>query len=291
MIMRSRYLDWLIAQGVPVFRGRDTNWELYKRALVPAVVGPSFPIISTQEANSLLHESGALFLRYSSDPTETETSWWYVICDKYDPASLSKRTRNRISKSKSECTVRQIEPDWLAHRGYDCYAAAFGRYKHAVPVTRDAFRKGVLAAKSGPIEFWGVFSNDTLAGYSQCVVDETNVGTSVIKFDPDYLDHLTAFALTSRLVEHYVGDQGKTISNGNRSVVHDTNFQDFLLRLGFRRQFCRLNVVYQPWLKLAVHSVFPLRRLVDRVGSQSRLHQLRALLSQEELNRLQNGRQ
>jgi hypothetical protein len=287
----TAYITWLEKRGVPVFKVGDTYWEIYKKALIPATVGPGFANISTAEAESLLQESGALLLRYSSDPSGAETDWWYVICDRYDPKSLSKRTRQRIGRGLSECQVRRLEPEWLAQHGYECYTAAFGRYKHSVPANVASFRRGVLSALDGPVEFWGIFRDEKLAGYGQCIVDGNSVGTSVIKLDPAYLDYCTSFALISQMVEHYVGERGMVISNGNRSVAHDTNFQDFLLRLGFRRQFCRLNVIYRPWLKLAVRSVFPLRRGLEHLGNNAYLRNLRALLCQEELKRLCHDRQ
>lgn len=100
-----------------------------------------------------------------------------------------------------------------------------------------------------------------------------------------YLSRYSSYALINGLIDHYVVEREMTISNGNRSIAHETGFQDLLLKLGFRKEFCRLNVVYHPWLKPLIKAAFTALRVMDRFSGLERQHKLKALLLQEELSK------
>lgn len=284
--MSTRYITWLQREGVPLYKVRDTYWELYSGCLMPASPVPCFLELTHAEAKTLLRDSRAWFLQYASDPSEQEREWWYVICDAYDPKQLSTKIRGEINRGNRSCSVKRVETEWLAEHGYPCYVAAFGRYKNATPVNKDKFRTGILRKIGGPFEHWGVFVGGTLAAYCECIVEDNGVLTSAVKLDPAYLRYYTSYALITSLIEHYVVKHHTVINNGTRPVAHQTNFQDFLQKLGFRRQFCRLNVIYPGWMEKAIQAIFPLRKLISTLPHHGAIYKLRTLLFVEELRRL-----
>lgn len=284
-MMKSRYVEWLQRQGVPLFKAGNMYWCLYQGALVPALATPCFIELRYDEAKDILKGSGAWFLRYSSEPCDNETEWWYILCDKYDPKKISSKTRQNINRGKRKCSVRIINVEWLAKNGYECYFAAFSRYKNATPVSEEEFRKSILKTKEGPFEYWGVFMEGRLAGYCQCIVDGNDVVTSVTKYDPNYLRHRTTYSLINSLINHYVVDHNMVLSNGTRSIAHDTNYQDVLINLGFRKQFCRLNVVYHPWLEIFIQTLYPLRKLIGHLPNRGLVNKMQSILVQEKLRR------
>jgi len=282
----TRYIEWLKTQGVPLYKVRDIYWMPYNRGLFPASPAPCFVELTHSEGEALLQQSRAWFLQYTRDPSEQTTDWWYIVCDVYDPKKLPSKIRGEINRGNRNCSVTRVETEWLAEHGYECYLSAFGRYKNESPVAKERFRERVLRTIGGPFEYWGVFVGEKLAGYCQCVIEEKDVATSVIKFDPAYFKHYSSYALISNLVNHYVLKYGMVINNGTRSIAHDTNFQHFLLKLGFRKQFCRLNVVYSPWLEKTMQIIFPVRKLLWRLPYRhGPVYKLRAILALEELNR------
>ncbi len=287
--MQSAYIEWLQRHAVPLVEGAGIVWRPYEGALIPATAAPCFVSVTTDEARRLLKQSRSWLLRYSSDPCSQPTAWWYVVCDRYDPGSLSSKTRNEINRSRRECTVTRIESEWLAARGYACYRAAFGRYGGSTPVPESRWREDILRSSDGPFEYWGVFVGERLAGYGRCILEGDNVATSAIRLDPEHLKDRVSYALVSHLLASYVGEGGKTMSNGNRSVGHDTRFQEFLIKFGFRQQFCRLNIAYGGALRSAVGLMYPVRRGVLSVASGRRLQRLRTLLVQEEWRRASQG--
>ena len=286
--MQSKYITWLKKKGVSLFEGAGTCWTTYQGALVPASPMPGFYEVDSAEGRALLEKSRAWFLRYSSIPCDHETSWWYVVCDNYDTKALSAKTRQNIRRGKRECSVREVEAEWLADNGYPCYAAAFGRYQDAKQVSETDFRQGILDTRDGPFAYWAVFHGDQLAGYCQCIVDGEQAATNITKYHPEFLKHRTAYALIDTLIQTYVVGQGLVLSNGNRSIAHNTNYQEVLIGLGFRKQYCRLNIIYNPVLKLGIEALYPVRSAISRMSDRHIVHKVRALLYQEELRRMGN---
>jgi hypothetical protein len=282
------YPAWLRRQGISVFRGETVTWQLYKtHVLIPATSAPCYvDRLSKHDRETLLRNSRAWFLRYSSDPCIERTEWWHIICDELDSSRLSSKVRNQVRRGQRECLVKRIDPTWLAANGYACYQAAHDRYKHASASPPERFHRNIMRTIDGPFEYWGVFVNDVLIGYCQCIIEEKNVATNVIKFDPRYLKHYSSYALISHLIQRYVTEQGMVISNGTRPIAHDTQFQELLLKLGFRRQFCRLRIDYRSTVGLATRVAFPFRQLLPRLPASSSVIALRSLLFQEELRRL-----
>jgi hypothetical protein len=284
--VKSRYAEWLAGQGVPLYHGGGVEWQRYHEALVPVEGFPCFVNLEPGEARSLLEESGAWLLRYSSDPTEVDTTWWYIVCDTYDISALKSNRRNKIRRGHRNCSVRKLSPHWLADYGYECYTAAFKRYSGSEPDSREEYREIVLSTTNGPFEYWGVLVDDQLVGYTKCIVEERYVSLPVIKFHPEFLRLYSSYALFDSMLSHYVAERGMAVCNGNRSVAHDTNIQEFLRdQFGFRHLFCKLNIVYRPWLDLTVACIFPFRKLVARVPSLPKVTSVQALMFQEECRR------
>lgn len=284
--MASRYIDWLLRQGVQLYEGQNLHWRVYNGGLVPASPTPRCVELSDADAKDLLRRSGAWFCRYSSHPSEVETPWWYIAHHCVSGSRLSSNTRSKINRGKRHCIVRSIEPRWLATHGYETYRSAHERYRNAAPLSKETFVKNVSGSAGGPFEYWGVFVGEELAAYCQCIVEEENVDTSVTRFHPAYLKFYPAYALISWLIESYVEKRGLSLSNGDRSIAHETNFQDFLIKMGFEKKYCRLNVVYRRELDLLVRIMFPFKSVIGALPDWGVFHKAGVVLFQEELRRL-----
>jgi hypothetical protein len=278
------YADWLRARGIRLYDVDGIPWMIYRRALIPAVVAPLFVSPPARALAVALRRSGGWLARFSTAPVTQPSPWWYVVCDAYDPARLSANVRSKVSRGMRRCQVRRLEADWLAEHGYDCYAAAFARYGGPRPSDRTRFAANARATRNGPQEYWGVFAGARLAGYCQCIVEGDHACTNVFKYDPTQLGHYSSYALVHCLATHYVVERGITLNNSTRAIAHDTNVQDFLLRLGFRRRYGHLVVVYRPWLAALVRALYPARHLVAALPDPPRAP-LTGLMFQESLRR------
>jgi hypothetical protein len=137
----------------------------------------------------------------------------------------------------------------------------------------------------GPVDFWGVFVGDNLAGFSKCVVGEDYAASVVIKMDPRFLPLSPASGLQDAMLTCYVGQQNKIMLNGFRSMVHDTNMHDFLLKFGYRRIYCDLKVVYRPAVRLFVNLLYQFRSIVRRTPESGWTGKIKVLSAQEEIQR------
>src|SRR5712692_4046144 len=106
--MNNPYITWLQKQGIPLFKSNGIYWRSYNGALIPASTAPHFLKVSNREAKDLLHQSGAWLLRYTSDPTDVETPWWYIVCDSYH-SKLSSKMRNQISHGNRHCSAERVD--------------------------------------------------------------------------------------------------------------------------------------------------------------------------------------
>lgn len=288
----GRYLSWLRAQGLPVYEAGGIQWTTYRSALVPVVDIPRPVSASDSEVRRMLRQSGAWLARYPGGLVESPDSddgWYYTVCDQFAPmAELRKKVRYEVRAGMNACSVRPVSADWLASNGYACYRAAERGYRNVRAASEDAFQLNLRQQADAPFEHWGVFVGDALAGYaSSTILDEEWVAHSVAKYDPGALKERTAYVLVRALIDEYVGNRHLSLINGTRTVAHDTNYNQFLRRLGFVARHCTLKVVYQPALAATLRLAYPFRGLIFRLPDAGLVHSARGVLEMERLRRSQ----
>jgi hypothetical protein len=284
MIMEA-YVNWLKERNMPLFEMGGTYWRSYQKALIPASLKPEPIEISNEQGQELLEKSGALLLRYFSRTLKYPTSFWYSACSDYNINNLSQKVRGRIRRGYKSCRVERIDPLWLAENGYECYASAYSRYRNAEPDSKERFNTICKGAVGGPFEFWGVFVGNTLAGFEKFAVGPDYAASLVLKLDPNYIHESIGPALKDTTLSKYVTEQGKTMHNGFRSVIHETNTHDFLLTLGFSRVYCDLKIIYRPAVEACVDLLYNRRPLLSRLPESAFKSKILGLLSQEEIRR------
>ncbi len=280
-------MAWLSKQRVPLIKAGGTVWRRYfeYNALVQASTKPEPVDLTRTQAMDLLRESGTQLLRYFSRTFEQPTQFWYVVCDRYDFEGLSTKLRTKIKRAYKDCVIRPLDASWLAANGYECYAAAFSRYKNGVADSREMFEEKCLSCVDGPFQFWGAFIGDVLVGFVKAIVGEDYVTLSAFKVHPGFPSSRPAYALMDAVLRENVVAAKKTVNNGFRSLNHDTNMQDFVLQFGFRKVHCDLKVVYCRPLEILMGLLYPLKPFVDRAPTPRVLTSVKALLRQEEIRR------
>lgn len=279
------FVRWLEREKVPLFWRGGVPFRVYHRLLIPAPLKPTPVNLRVASARELLRESGASLIRWHSKTFDEPRSYWSVLCERYDFSGLDRKVRNQIRKATRECAVRRLETAWAVANTYDCYAAAFGRYKSGQPASRVEYERDQGKCVGGPFEFWGAFVGNKLAGFAKCVVSDDYVAVVAFKFDPAYGKLLPSYALVDALLKTYVCHDKKSVGNGFLSLHHETQMQDFLLKFGFRRSYCDLHVTYRPVLRLAVNICFPFRGLIDRLPLSDFISSVKSLLRQEDVRR------
>lgn len=280
------YVRWLKETNQPVFDMGGAYWRLYQNALVPASLKPEPIQLDLKQAHELLAQSGAVLLRYFTRTVRYPTAFWYTACREYNFNSLPQKVRSSIRKGYKSCSVERVDPAWLADHGYPCYVAAFSRYRNSEPESKEKFDEMCRVAPDAPFEFWSVFVEGRLAGFAKNVVGRDYAATLVLKLDPSFLQFSTGPALQDSLLKEYVSEQGKPVYAGFRSVVHDTNVHDFLLKSGYSRVYCDLKVVYRPTLGKFVNLFYKCRSFLDYFPDSNLKRNIQGLLTQEDIRRL-----
>jgi hypothetical protein len=280
------YVSWLQRQPEPLFHGGGNAWRIYfGRVAIPASLRPKPIQLSAHEARQLLRETGAGLARWFSRTSAEPTPYWYVVCDRYDFDASPRKVRNQIRKARRECSIKGLDAEWMARNAYGCYVSAFARYKHGHPISSSYFARIQRSCAGGPFHFYGAFVGDQLAGFAKCAVMEDYVALASLRLDPAHSHSLPSYALLDTVLRKYVADERKTLGNGFLSLHDETNMQDFLLKFGFRRVYCDLQVAYRPALGVAVNALYPFRSLLDRLPSRPPITAIKSLLRQEHIRR------
>jgi hypothetical protein len=285
-IQREPYIRWLELKKVPLFEGGGIFWRLdHNKCLLPASLKPMPVELDAQTARDLLRRSGAPLLRYFGTTFEQPTAFWYLECTAYAPQLLSKDTRRQIRQGRERCEIRQIDPEWLARNGYPCYLSAFTRYKRTAPESLADFQDQCLESAGGPFEYWGAFVDGKLRGFLKCILGDDYMACSVLKLDPAFLNMRTTYALKDVVLTRYVTEQSKKSYDGFRPMTHETNVHDFLLRFGYQKKYCDLQIRYRPSVAALVKALYPFRSALANAQELPVARQAHALLRQEHIRR------
>ena len=275
--------------AVSLLASDPSDWRIYQVALV-STYPPHVNIrVDRQMLAALIKEKGALFARWTDNwDCDIQSCFWYVIKDSFVPLeNMLAKQRSEIKRGLKNCDVRMVTREYIENFGYTVYMKAFASYStHLEPMTETDFKNAIGASENS--EFWAVFIRDTdlFIAYSHNILQDEVCHYSTIKFDPDCLNLYPGYALIHTMNEVYLRDRGfKYVSDGARNISHDTNIQDYLIKkFGFRRAYCRLNILYRPDIAVIVNVLFPFRKLFSHAKAGI-LAKVASVLGQEEMRR------
>lgn len=277
----------------------DREWEYYNHALIPTTAPHIEPDTSWMGERKRWEELAdgrhPLFARWMTDfDCHEETEWWCLIKDTpFDMMSLKSNRRSLITRGLKRVDVRVIVPSEYAEQMANVLIKAWRSYDEKYEEGSDRknltndFRK-LTRENLGNTEYLGAFLKDTdiLIGYSIYNLHEDWIEYSVVKTDPEYLNTQVNAALVYYGLERYMQPGIRYILGGYRTMVHDSNYQDYLLKnFGFRKAYCRLHIYYRPWMKMVVAMLYPFRATIKRFSTNKLLYQVWCTLRQEEIHR------
>ncbi len=210
--------------------------------------------------------------RWTSDfDCGRETGWWYEILDRpFDIAALKSKRRYVVKKGMSNFDVRPIDPKEYSAQIADVSVAAYATYEYAAGLEDvDTVRRNAERWEGTVL---GAFPKDggSLAAWARVVDHGSFADFICMKADPAWEKQEVNAALVKGVVDYYAerleGDF--YICDGERSVLHQTAFQDYLEKyFGFRKAYCRLNVRFRFPVNVAVACLRPFRKHIKREGS------------------------
>jgi len=264
------------------------RWYRYQGALLPRVPPHREVRLTPEEQRELLAESGALFLRYTSEWKRPGGEFWYVIKESFGGMEeLSANTRSKVRRGEKRNEVKMVDAETIAEKGYEVYRRAFEAYETFIrPVGAEEFAASVFSKKDR--EFWGVFdrASGKLVAYSENFIEEETCHYSTIKFHPDYLRNYTSYILFYAMNRYYLEEKGlRYVNDGARSISHETDVQKFLMeKFGFVKAHVRMEVAYRRDVALAVKLLYPLAGMIARIDHPA-AKKISVVLTQEKIRR------
>lgn len=276
----------------------NNEWEYYNHALVPTLPPHIDPDISWMKDSDRWKEYAggkmSLFARWVSnfDCTE-ETEWWCIIKDTpFDFMSLKSNRRSLITRGLKRVDVKVIIPADYAEQMSNILVKEWKYYDDSYEEGNDRQKltddfKKLTMKNLGNAEYLGAFlkDTDTMIGYAIYNLFDDWIEYSVVKTDPEYLNTQVNAALAYFGVERYMRPGIKYIHGGWRTMIHESNYQEYLMKnFGFRKAYCKLHIEYRPLMQIAVNVLYPLRGMIKKVKNKW-IYTVWCALQQEEIRR------
>tara|TARA_B100000214_G_scaffold141453_1_gene101126 strand:- start:5439 stop:6257 length:819 start_codon:yes stop_codon:yes gene_type:complete len=259
-------------------------WRKYNRAIIPREA-PHI-LVDSQNIISIIKCNKVLFARWVTNfDCKEKMNFWYIIKDNSSEiSSYSTNTRNQIRKGLKNFKIRIVDKSEIMNKGYDIYKQAFKNYEGPKKIKdKNIF----LLDLEDNFHFWGIYNKEKeLIGYAQNRILNNSCDYSTIKVDPKYLRDYPYYALFYEMNRYYLSKMKlQYVSDGSRSILHQTNIQDFLVtKFKFRKAYCKLNIIYHPMIKPIVFFIYPLRKILQFFPFNF-FYNLNKLLFQEEIRR------
>jgi hypothetical protein len=125
-----------------------------------------------------------------------------------------------------------------------------------------------------------------MISYAQNILLGRSCSYGSMKFNPKDLNLYSSYALIYHMNEYYLNKNNFLyVNDGARSISHDTNIQDFLIKkIYFRKAYCRLNIIYRWDIALGVYILYPFRNVISKMRNKV-FKKVFILLKQEEIKR------
>ncbi|NLG34377.1 MAG: hypothetical protein GX548_03395 [Lentisphaerae bacterium] len=277
----NRHAEMLQARGQPVAWVGDQLFTRKGHWVAP--VGPwATPWhLEAADGRRLLRDLGGAWVMWTDGfgPHAVDSKWHAVICRRFTPVEdvSSGNTRSKIRRGLKNCDVRPIGLQEMARDGYETYCAAcrqYGAPESAIPDADDFYRNHMADAPFEDIRHqWGVFHDGRMVGFAKNLLyGRTEVDYTMIKLHPQFLNRYISYALFHVMNEYYLVREGfEYVSDGSRTLVHETGVQDFLIKeFAFEQAPMGLHLDYRPGFAAAVAVARPFRGLLSRLHPRAR---------------------
>jgi hypothetical protein len=286
----DRYLSLFAQRGEPAIVLNGTIYKPYSNMVVPFGPADVDYSLSRKDAATALQQLGGMLVRTTGGFDGTGGGEWYaVICRHFTEVedAQSPNTRSKLRRALRNCEVRRIGAEELSQSGYQVYATAQQRYGGPPMLGPKSFVTHAMATEGFEdiVHHWGAYCDGTLQGYSSNYLFGTREVTyTTTRFNPAFFKKYVSYALFHRMNQYYLADHGfDYVNNGFRSILHETQVQEFLLHtFRFEKSGTPLDVTYRAPYGALMRATFPLRTVIGKLNPR-----FRALYEVERVVRLQ----
>ena len=240
-----------------------------------------------KEAYSNLLSMGGLLVRNTYDfDCQKETCFWYVIKDRFGGLEeLPSRVRNKVRNAFDNFGYQHITYDTMVKKAYPIIEETYADYPvHDRKMNPEIFRHYLDECKETAFDFWGIFEKESgeLVGFCTVRLWEKSCEYGVTGILSKYKKsgYYPYYGLYHYLNSYYLEKQGfDYVSDSARTITEHSQIQDFLIQnFNFRKAYCRLEIHYKWWMKVAVKVLYTFRKMIP-------LQRVKAILNMEAMQR------
>lgn len=239
----------------------NSPWEMRNQLLIPVAPPHTIFNINREKVKQAIRKNKALLAYWTDNWNSEQSQWWWTVCDmrNYDIENIQNLNgRRAIRKGLENCQINQIEPDKFAELTFEIYFKSLISYN--VPETNiipyNKYHEMIINQSNYKgFELWGAFVKGKLASYAICLVIDNVALLGSTKSDPEFHKYYPNNALFYHLTKHYLIERKLSyVTNGPRTLLHSTSINDFLIKMGYRRVYSRLNIELSNNAKLLCNS-------------------------------------
>ena len=237
-----------------------------------------------------------LLARWTSDyDCQEPTDWWYVIKDKpFDFMEVKSNYRQKIKRGLKDFEIRVINPTDYGEALYQVEVEALSQYprKYRPKLDHDQFIKQLGMHQNRNCVTFCAFckEDDSIAGF-MCIINHGSfISLFALKARPSQEKKQLNAAMVYSVLDHFQKGlaEGVYIVDGERSILHETSFQDYLEKyFGFRKAYCRLHVMYRQGIAQLVACLYPIRGIIKSLSGVKLFCYINSVLKMEEIIRKQ----
>lgn len=273
------------------------NWKYYNHAVIPDTPPHELPDLTPLKDGSIWNIDGKfpLFARYTTDfDCPKETDWYYLIKDTlYEPNLLDRKKRYNINRGRKNFEVKIIKPKEYLNELADVIDNSFKCYptQYKPNFNKLDFIKKI---KNGIWDNYIVFAafdktSGKIGGITLIKIQSNQIVTIQQKATEWAEKNRVNYALVDGYLTHFNNllKEGYYINGGGKNLVHLTNWHEIKINyFGFRKIFCKLNIVYRPIIKPIVFILYLFRRSINSLKNKSPLlYKINAVLEMESIAR------
>ncbi|MBQ8957340.1 MAG: hypothetical protein IJ057_02365 [Bacteroidales bacterium] len=269
-------------------KNERNDWKYYNYRNAWRFAGPPHEEqkLNDEACKNLLRMSGLMVRNTYDFDCKEETCFWNLIKDQFGGLKeLTSNTRNRVTKSLECLDFQRVDFSMVQTLGYPILKATFDDYATVDrPMNQQIFEDYLRHCQCWDYEYWGVFDKNTneFIGFCANRLWENATEYGIIGIWPQYKHNGTFpyYGLFYEMNRYYLQEKSfRYVTDGSRSITEHSNIQQFLEeKFRFRKAYCQLAVHYKWWMKIAVNSLYPFRKIIT-------LPRVKAILNMEAMQR------
>lgn len=267
-------------------------WKVYQRALLPKTA-PHLPPRTELLSTGYLVKNKLLFARWLSDfDCGFETEWYCVIKDdNFSVDSLKAKRRYEINKGNKNFYYKIVDANENSEQFYRIACESYTVYpsQYRPILVKSKFVEEMKRMGNSSYVFVAIYDrlSNVMQGFALLNCKEEYIYYAMHKVVPSQERKGANAALVSGVLDFYQSqNNAKYIMDGERAIRHITGFQNYLIKyFGFRKAYCKLNILYNPIVKGIINVLYPIRKFIGKFTNNRIVYGIYCVLEQERIRR------